>query len=136
VVSGCTLGGTGVVAGVVTNNGTIMTASGALTGALTVTNLVMANNSTYNWKTDVTTNDVIVVNGNLILPTSQIVTVNVNQTTGRLPNPGVLITGFTNSPSTDLSKWVINGALPSCKAQVVGNQVLLVSPKGWVMSVE
>ena len=83
---------------------------------------------------EIQTNDVIVVNGSLTLPS--VATVTVSRATSRLPNPGVMFTGFSSVNTSNLTGWVINGALPGCKVQVAGNQVLMVTPKGWIMSVE
>ncbi|MEI6647463.1 MAG: autotransporter-associated beta strand repeat-containing protein, partial [bacterium] len=71
VVSGSTLGGIGVVAGVVTNlaQGIITAAATNSIGTLTVTNLVMAENSTYVWNYSDTAQDLINVKVALTLPT-------------------------------------------------------------------
>ena len=138
-VVGGTLGGTGVVAGVVTNFATITAGVDANTiGVLTVSNLVMNSGSTYNWKINISseTNDIIYVNGNLSLPS--VSTVNVAQvTSGKLPNPAVLITGFTNNLSgVNLGGWVINGALPNTRMRVMGNQLVLYRPKGTLITIQ
>ncbi|MEI6644845.1 MAG: autotransporter-associated beta strand repeat-containing protein [bacterium] len=138
-VVGGTLGGTGVVAGVVTNYATITAGVDANTfGVLTVSNLVMNAGSTYNWKINISseTNDLIYVNGNLSLPS--VSTVNVAKvTSGQLPNPAVLITGFTNNLSgINLGGWVINGALPNTRVKVAGSQLLLYRPKGTLISIK
>lgn len=138
VVAGARLGGTGVVAGSVTNlaGGFITAADTNSYGILTVTNLFMAENSTYIWNHGTSTGDTIVVNGNLTLP--QVATVTVNKVSGTLPNPWVLISGFTNAATVrpDLSKWVFNGALPTTRAKVVGNQVVLSTATGSVIYVQ
>lgn len=137
VVAGSTLGGTGVVAGVVTNSG--MMAAGAAAGAigtLTVTNLVINPFASFVVDCDVTQpqkTDLISMTGSLTLPT--VATVTVNQVSGPLPDPTVLISGFANTPATlNLSQWVINGAMPDTRARVVGNQVILTRPKGTMVS--
>jgi len=136
-VTGGTLGGTGVVAGVVTNNGTITAADITTNGTLTVTNLVMGEYSTYVWNSDATSTagDLIQVNGTLTLP--QYATVTVSRAGARIPSPGVLFAGFTNTNiRTDLSQWVINGVPTSTRAKVNGNQVVLVVPNGWLISIQ
>jgi autotransporter-associated beta strand protein len=136
-VAGGTLGGAGVVAGVVTNFGTITAGADAATpGTLTVSNLVMGANSSYNWKYNATTNDGIVVSGTLSLPT--VATVNVSQViSGKMPSSGVLFTfGAVSPASPNLQSWVITGATPSTGLQVVGNQVKLITPTGWLMFVQ
>jgi len=126
IAPGGTFGGTGTVAGAVSNYGTISPASTTTNGTLTVSSMTMAENSTYVWNMDATTNDVIVVNGSLTLPS--VATVTVSRATGRLPNNRVLFTGFTSVNTSNLSGWVINGALPNTRARVVGNQVLMLPP--------
>jgi fibronectin-binding autotransporter adhesin len=140
VATGGTLGGTGVVSGVVTNFGAITAADKGTVGTLTVTNLVMKENSTlyYDYGSAVSA-DAIAVAGNLTLP--NVATVNVNQVSGSLPNPAVLITfagtGYGSAASdTNLVNWVITGAKTTTKAHVVGNQVVLLSPKGCVITVQ
>jgi autotransporter-associated beta strand protein len=134
IAAGGTLNGTGAVAGAVSNYGTISPADATTNGTLTVSNMVMGANSTYVWNCNNTTNDVIVVNGSLTLP--NVATVTVNQATGRLPNPGVLFTGFSSVNTSNLTGWVVSGAMGNTRAKVDGNQVVLVSPRGCVLYVE
>ena len=128
IAAGSTFGGTGTVAGAVSNYGTISPASTTTNGTLTVSSMTMAENSTYVWNADATANDMIVVNGTLTLPS--VATVTVSRATARLPNPGVLFTGFTSVNTSNLSGWVFNNALPYTRAKVVGNQVVLMLPPG------
>ena len=133
VATGGTLGGTGVVAGTVTNFGVVGACDMSSIGRLTVSNLVMKLNSSYAWNYTTSGNTDVYVNGNLSLPT--VVTVNVTKVSGLMPKPGVLFTGFTNNLSTtDLSGWVITGTLANTRAKVVGNQVVLQSPNGTLVT--
>jgi hypothetical protein len=90
--------------------------------------------STYEWNCNDTTNDVIVVGGALTVPA--VATVNVNQVvSGKMPSSAVLFS-FGSVNSSNLAQWVINGAAPSTRARIVGNQVKLVTPTGWLMFVQ
>jgi len=63
--------------------------------------------------------------------------VTVSRAGARIPSPGVLFAGFTNTNiRTDLSQWVINGVPTSTRAKVNGNQVVLVVPNGWLISIQ
>ncbi len=134
-VSGGYLGGTGTVAGVVTNYATVTAGDTNSVGTLTLSsNLVMNAYSTYEWNCNDTTNDVIVVGGALTVPA--VATVNVNQVvSGKMPSSAVLFS-FGSVNSSNLAQWVINGAAPSTRARIVGNQVKLVTPTGWLMFVQ
>jgi hypothetical protein len=76
------------------------------------------------------------MNGALTLPT--VATVNVSRaSSGKLPSSSVLITGFTSVNMSNLSGWVINDVPGTItKAKVVGNQVQLIVPSGWVLTVQ
>ena len=137
-VAGGVLGGTGAIAGTVTVNSqaTITANDTNSIGTLSITNLTMAENSTYVWNYDATSNDVINVTGTLTLPT--VATVNVSRVTGStasLPGKGVLFSASTISGS--VSNWVVTGAVASSHLTVVNNhQIQLATPTGWVMSVQ
>jgi autotransporter-associated beta strand protein len=137
VAVGGTLGGTGVVAGVVTNNGAISAGATNTTGVLTVSNLVMAANSAYFYNYDATTNDVIAVTGNLTLPT--VTTVKVSRVSGAAPiaNPAVLFSA-SSAPAgaTSLDGWVVTGDVRSDSRVVIrGNQVQLVRSTGMLLEI-
>jgi autotransporter-associated beta strand protein len=134
VATGGTLGGTGMVSGVVTNFGAIGAFDTSTIGRLTVSNLVMKPSSSYAWNYTTPANTEVYVNGSLFLPS--VVTVNVTQVSGKLPNPGVLFTGFSSVNTSNLTEWVIKGALITTRAKVEGNQVVLVSSRGCVLYVE
>ncbi len=134
VATGGTLGGTGMVSGVVTNFGAIGAFDTSTIGRLTVSNLVMKPSSSYAWNYTTPANTEVYVNGSLSLPS--VVTVNVTQVSGKLPNPGVLFTGFSSVNTSNLTEWVIKGALITTRAKVEGNQVVLVSSRGCVLYVE
>lgn len=131
-----TIGGSGTLKGNVTvNGGTLVPGAQDAIGTFTINgNLDMQGGCTYEWHTDGTNSDLVAMSGTLTLPS--VATVTVIQASGKLPNPGVLISGFTNSLATDLSGWVINGAGPTTRARVSGNQVVLTSSKGCVLYVQ
>jgi len=137
-VAGGVLGGTGAIAGTVTVNSqaTITANDTNSIGTLSITNLTMAENSTYIWNYDATSNDVINVPGTLALP--MVATVVVSRVTGAtapLPGKGVLFSASTISGS--VANWVVKGAVPSSHLTVVNNhQIQLATPTGWVMSVQ
>jgi len=127
-VVGGLMGGTGSVAGTVTNQA-LMTAAGTNSiGTLTTAGLVMKENSTYAWNYNDTTNDMIQVNGSLTLPAVATVAV-TRVTSGRIPARGILFNGFSSivTNTGTLSGWVITGAEPNTFAQVEGNQVVLIT---------
>lgn len=135
-VAGGTLGGTGVLSGTVTNQA-IISANGVTTvGTMTITNLVMAENSAYTWNYGDSSNDLIDIKGFLTLPA--VATVTVSRASGSvnaLPASATLFTApVINNPS-GVSGWVVTGALPTSRVKVSGNQVQLVTPTGWVMYV-
>ena len=138
-VSAGILAGTGTLAGTVSNSAAIMAGPDTNTvGTLTVSNLVMNSGSSYNWKYNASSYDTITANGTLTLPA--VATVNVSRVSGTTtpPNPAVLFSAAsapTINGATTLSGWVINGALPSTKVRVVGNQVIMTSSKGCVFYV-
>ena len=135
-VSG-TFGGVGVVNGSVTNQAIITAAGTNSIGILTASSLAMKENSALVWNYNATTNDVIQVNGSLVLPA--VATVTVSQvTSGRLPDLGVVFTGFSSlvTNTGTLGGWVINGARPNTRAIVSGNQVLLeTKPTGTMIRI-
>jgi len=136
-VFGGTLGGTGTVAGVVTNLATITAADTNSMGTLTVSNLVMAANSTYVWNYNGSTQDLINVTGTLTLPT--VATVNVSQViSGTMPNPAVLFTFTTGAGAAavngTLGSWVINGAQPGTQVSVLNGQVIMGLPRATLIS--
>lgn len=113
--------------------------SGGMTndvGILTFTNnLTLNNGAVVYWNYDATTSDVIHVTGTLTLPT--VATVVVSQVAGKMPSSGALFSFGSVSPvSPNLQGWVITGATPTTRARVVGNQVKLITPTGWLMYVE
>jgi autotransporter-associated beta strand protein len=134
------LGGTGVLAGSVTNSaqGIITAAATNSIGTLTVTNLVVQENSNYlcNFY-DATSNDLINVSGVLTLPNVATVTVSrITGSTAAIPGTVTLFTAPAISNATAGSSWVVYGAYSTSRVKVVGNQVNLVAPSGWVMSVQ
>jgi fibronectin-binding autotransporter adhesin len=137
VAAGGILGGTGTVASVVTNNGVITAGETNTVGILTLTNLVMAGDSTYVWNYSDTAQDLINVKGTLSLP--NVATVMVSKISGSLPSGAVLFKcGSSGTPDgTTLSSWVIIGARPDSKAVVrtvaSQKQVQLVSPTGMIL---
>jgi len=135
-VAAGTLGGTGTVAGVVTNFATIGAGETNTIGTLSLTNLVMRENSTCAWNYNGTTNDVIRVLGNLTLPT--VATVNVSKVvSGTITRPVVLFTfGSCNvANDTILDGWVINGAETKMGARVINNQVVMQLPGGMIIEI-
>lgn len=137
VVSNAMLCGSGMAGAVTIASGaTISAADTNSVGTLSVTNLTMAENSTYIWNYNDTARDLINVSGLLTLPT--VATVKVSQAaSGIMPSSGVLFTFDSVSPaSPDLKNWVITGAPSPIRAQRVGNQIKLVSPTGWIMFVQ
>lgn len=137
-VSSGVLGGTGIVSGIVTNLAAITAADTNSMGTLTVSNLVMAESSTYIWNYNGSTQDLINVTGTLTLPT--VATVNVSQViSGTLPNPAVLFT-FANGAGAaaangKLGSWVINGARPGTQVSVLNGQVIMGLPRGTLISI-
>ena len=136
-VSGGILGGTGSLGGTVTNQAIITAADTNSIGMLTVANLVMAENSTYVWNYNGSTQDLINVTGTLTLPT--VATVNVSQVSGTMPKPAVLFTFVTGAGAAasngTLVGWVINGARPGTRVRVLNGQVIMDTPKGTLISI-
>jgi autotransporter-associated beta strand protein len=121
-----------VTNGTLTVTGTLAPGGVNTIGDLTVNaNLVMAENSTYDWNFGTATQDTVNVTGTLTLPSSA--TVNVSRVTGssaQQPDSAVLMT-FTTGPSDGaLSGWVITGARAGSYAIVRNNKVLLISSNG------
>jgi autotransporter-associated beta strand protein len=133
-----TLAGNGSVTGsvVVAAGAVISVGSTNVSGALSCrNNLTLNSGSVVNWNYDGSTTNGINVAGTLTLPT--VATVNVSRASSvNQPGLGVLFAGFTNSIATDLSGWVINGAAPTTCARVDGKLVRLVTPTGFVISVQ
>jgi len=135
VAAGGTLGGVGVVSGVVTNYGAMMAgvATNAI-GTLTVSNnLVMKENSSLVWKYTTGSDDQINVTGSLILP--NLATANVVRVSGAITYPAVLISGFTSCPNSNLSGWIVQGDIMPSRVVVVGNQVLLLKRTGMILTI-
>ena len=133
-VSSGYLGGTGTVAGVVTNYATVTAGDTNTVGTLTVSNLVMAANSTSLVNFDSTSCDRIAVTGTLTLPSlPNVATVNVSRVAGTwAPNPAVLFSAPTINGSVD--SLVITGNLrPNSRLRLLNNQVELVSPTGMML---
>jgi hypothetical protein len=120
----------------VTNNGVITAGETNTVGILTLTNLVMAGDSTYVWNYDSTTQDLINVTGTLTLPNVATVTVS-KVASGTLPSPAVLF-NFGTCPVADgttLTEWVINGAGAGARAKVSGKQVLVQISGGMIIEI-
>jgi len=134
-VSEGVLGGTGTIAGTVTNLATITAADTNSIGTLTVANLDMAANSTLFWNCNAVTQDVINVTGTLTLPA--VATVIVSEATlGDIgPTPRVLFTFATGPAPTLLTGWQIIGAPQGTVARVGNNQVYLVRIGGTMISI-
>jgi autotransporter-associated beta strand protein len=139
IVSNGVFGGTGAVAGTVTNLATITAADANSIGTLTVTNLIMAENSAMVWNYySASSQDTVTVTGNLTLP--NVATVNVSQvSSGRMPSPAVLFnfgTGLGSAATdTNLANWVITGARSDTRAVVRGTQVQLLSTTGMILEI-
>jgi T5SS/PEP-CTERM-associated repeat protein len=135
---GVTIGATGsllvsnttaTIEGAFTNNGTLTITNSTLTLASGAT---VGSGSTLNM---MGTNSTINVTGNLMLPATA--TVNMQGLTGPLPNPFVLFTVSGGSISAPGGvNWTVTGSLAGTRASVIGNQVMLVIPKGVVISVQ
>ena len=135
-VSAGYLGGTNAWAGTVTNQAMITAGDTNSTGILTVTNLVMAENSTYLWNYDVATQDVINVTGTLTLPT--VATVQVSRVAGTLPMPAVLATFGSVSGNTSLPNWKVvgdDGVRADTHVIVNNGQLQLVSSTGMILRI-
>jgi autotransporter-associated beta strand protein len=131
VAAGGILGGTGTVASVVTNNGVITAGETNTVGILTLTNLVMAGNSTCLVNFDATSCDRITLSGTLTLP--NLATVSVSRVSGAwAPNPAVIFSAPTIGGSVD--NWVITGdRRVSSQLVIRDNQVQLVSTTGMML---
>lgn len=135
-IAGGMLSGAGTLAGTVTNRAIISANGIANVGTMTITNLVMAENSAYTWNYGDSGNDLIDVKGFLTLP--NVATVTVSRATGSvnpLPASATLFTAPVINNPAGVSGWVITGALPTSRVRVTGNQIQLVTPTGWVMYV-
>ena len=136
-VVGGTLGGTGIVAGVVSNNATIMAGVATNTiGTLTVSNLVMNSGASLIWKYNatVTSSDLINISGALTIPSASVATVTVSRVSGTAwpTNSSVLFSAGSISGSP--SGWVLQGdCIPGSVAYVEGNQVLIGVPTGMLI---
>lgn len=137
MVSAGYLGGTGTVAGVVTNAGTITAADTNSIGTLTVTNLVMQNGSTCLVNFGSNSCDRITVTGTLTLPTPpNVATVNVSRISGTwASNPAVLFSA-PNISGTVGGLVVRGDARPGAQLIIRNNQVQLVSPTGMMLMLD
>jgi len=139
VVSGGTLGGTGMVGRVMVNAGGAITGNGASTvGTLTATNLTISENAVITWNYDATagTADLITVAGTLTLPTN--VTVNVSGV-GSLPNSGLMFSSsLALAGASDLINWSITGlgVNRTTFAVRVGNSVYLKTSSGTIITLQ
>lgn len=134
-VSAGYLGGTNVWAGTVTNLAMITAADTNTIGSLTVSNLVLAADSTLLWNYDNTNYDVIHVAGTLTLPA--VATVQVSRVSGKLPPLATLATYNSLAGSSNLQNWKVVGdsVQPRTYVRINNNEVQLVSPTGTLISI-
>jgi autotransporter-associated beta strand protein len=134
-VSAGYLGGTNVWAGTVTNLAMITAADTNTIGSLTVSNLVLAADSTLLWNYDNTNYDVIHVAGTLTLP--DVATVQVSRVSGKLPPLATLATYRSLAGSSTLQNWKVVGdsVQPRTYVRLNNNEVQLVSPAGTLISI-
>jgi len=138
VVSNAVLGGTGFLGRVTVNAGGVLSANGTNTiGALSVTNLTLAENAVIYWNYDATgpLADLITVTGALTLPTNATVYVSG---TGTVPSNGQMFSANSLSGASTLSGWTITGpgAKPTSHAVRSGNNVSLVTSSGMVITLQ
>jgi autotransporter-associated beta strand protein len=134
-VSTGVLGGIGTIAGTVTNLATITAADTNSIGTLTLTNLVMASNSTNIWNCNAVTQDVINVTGTLTLPSVATVIVNEDMVGDIGLKPRTLFTFTTGPASGRLPNWVIIGADERTAVRVDGKQVTLFRLGGTMITI-
>jgi autotransporter-associated beta strand protein len=134
-VSAGYLGGTNIWAGTVTNLAMITAADTNTIGSLTVSNLVLATDSTLLWNYDNTNADVIHVTGTLTLP--DVATVQVSRVSGKLPPLATLATYNSLAGSSNLQNWKVVGdsVQPRTYVRLNNNEVQLVSPAGTMISI-
>ncbi|MEI6647472.1 MAG: autotransporter-associated beta strand repeat-containing protein [bacterium] len=134
-VSAGYLGGTNVWAGTVTNLAVITAGDTNTVGSLTVSNLVLAADSTFLWNYDNTNSDVINVTGTLTLPA--VATVQVSRVSGKLPSLATLATYNSLAGNSNLQGWKVVGdsVQPRTYVRINNKQVQLVSPTGTLISI-
>ena len=131
--AGGKLGGSGTAGAVgvntTVNAGGYLTpgATDASTGTLTLLgNLVLAENSIYNWEFGASAGDKVHVNGNVTLPAH--VTVNIASVAPGYPSPAVLLEwDGTNLGATSLVGWTVESGF-NVTYDGVGRRVLLSAP--------
>ena len=131
------LQGVGTVSnGTLTVTGTLAPGGTNAVGTLTVGGLVMAESATYDWNYSDSASDVVCVPGTLSLPSSA--TIDVSRVTGataNLPDRAVLFScGDIENPEA-VKDWVVTGGRGGTRVSVQGQNVLLLSVSGTLISV-
>ena len=103
-------------------------------GTLTITgNLDFQAGSTYQWQTDGTSNDLVLVTGALTLPATASVSV-TNLTGGKLLSEMILFHAGGLAGATDLSAWTVTPSLYRAHRRN-NNEVYLTLARGTVFMV-
>ena len=130
--SGAVTGGTLKVTSALTPGGTNAVGTLSVAG-----NLEVGANAAIDWNYgDSGSKDLIQVTGTLILPAAA--AVNISRVTGAsasLPKQAVILTGSAPIVRSDFSGWSVTGAGNSSRVKAVGNQVLVITPTGTLISV-
>jgi autotransporter-associated beta strand protein len=127
------VGGTGFVTnGTLTVTSALYPGGSNSVGTLTLGNLTLATGSKVYWDYDGGSGDTNKVLGTASLPSSATVQVNAS---GTLPSRAVLFDcrSIEEAPG-GVAGWTVTGALPNSFVKVEGSQLLLIIPKGTMIS--
>lgn len=134
VASGATLGGNGTINGAVSNLTGGILAAGASVGKLTINNtLAMQADSVISWELGAATNDVIQVNGDLVLDASTTLRL-FDAGAAAAPSGDYVVIQYTGADPAALGTWTIDyGTTGWTGGQVIldaGNKQVLVRFSG------